>query len=652
MANAPPSLLKLSHVRFWENQPIGSVIAECNGTDPDSNASLSYKLITTDKETDHALFSLEQNGTLKNAAIFNFESNRTNYTLLIKVTDEHNASLLQELTLTLQDQNDAPVFTSPSENSLAVQFEIPENSTHIMQLQASDEDRDTLIFEKTGGFEQGLFDLNATTGNLAFTHAPDFENPKDLTKENTYQVWVQVVDPKGEYDQKHISIRVKNVVEDMDKDGIEDHYDPDNDNDGFNDAEELAYGSDPFDPRSVANSAPTALTLSKSSILENQPVGTLVGKFTGTDPDNSSTLAYTLSKGPGDNHNSFFTIEADNQLISQKSFDYENSEHNFSVRIQVTDEHKASFSQAFIINLLNDPSDDTSPVLDDNKTEEPVTEPKDNDDHNTTLPPNLDDNKTIAPVIDQNTSDDLNNTEPPLIDQNKTENPIGPQPPVIDGNNSGVDDNKSQTDPPVLQPETLKYHPIVQTQEVTQNEKGIYVFKGRILTNAGVKLEEFGIEISDSFSFQTYKSYIAEPYGNTFHIKITDLAFGTTYYYRAFARNKIGESHGAPKRLKIPALPQPDAWWTSMRDAGNGWIQSPWLGTFQRFEHTDWIYHTRLGWVYTQSDVKDGIWLWMEQENWLWTQKDVWPYFWSDNTGDWLYLYPGKQTIFFNFSTK
>ena len=176
------------------------------------------------------------------------------------------------------------------------------------------------------------------------------------------------------------------VVEDMDKDGIEDHYDPDNDNDGFSDAEELAYGSDPFDPSSVANSAPTALTLSKSSILENQPVGTLVGKLTGTDPDNSSTLAYTLTQGPGDSHNSFFTIEADNQLISQKSFDYENSEHNFSLRIQVTDEHKASFSQSFIISLLNDPGDDSSPIHDDNKTEEPVTEPKDKDDHNTTLP--------------------------------------------------------------------------------------------------------------------------------------------------------------------------------------------------------------------------------------------------------------------------
>ena len=47
-----------------------------------------------------------------------------------------------------------------------------------------------------------------------------------------------------------------NIVEDFDQDGIEDHYDPDDDNDGFSDAEELTYGSDPLDSKSVANKFP------------------------------------------------------------------------------------------------------------------------------------------------------------------------------------------------------------------------------------------------------------------------------------------------------------------------------------------------------------------------------------------------------------
>ena len=58
----------------------------------------------------------------------------------------------------------------------------------------------------------------------------------------------------------------------------------------------------------------------------------------------------------------------------------------------------------------------------------------------------------------------------------------------------------------------------------------------------------------------------------------------------------------SPRRLKIPALLQPNAWWAKMRDAGNGWIQSPWFGTFQRFEQTEWIYHTQLGWIYAPAE--------------------------------------------------
>ena len=51
------------------------------------------------------------------------------------------------------------------------------------------------------------------------------------------------------------------MVEDLDGDGTEDHYDDDIDGDGFTNAEELAYGSDPLDPNSVANAAPNSLDL-------------------------------------------------------------------------------------------------------------------------------------------------------------------------------------------------------------------------------------------------------------------------------------------------------------------------------------------------------------------------------------------------------
>ena len=61
---------------------------------------------------------------------------------------------------------------------------------------------------------------------------------------------------------------MSNVIEDFDPDGTEDHYDTDDDNDGFSDAEEIAYGSNPRDTNSVANAAPNS-QLNGASILEN-----------------------------------------------------------------------------------------------------------------------------------------------------------------------------------------------------------------------------------------------------------------------------------------------------------------------------------------------------------------------------------------------
>ena len=63
------------------------------------------------------------------------------------------------------------------------------------------------------------------------------------------------------------------MVEDFDLDGIEDAYDPDDDNDGFSDLDELAYGSDPFDDKSVANASPYAIELNNSLVLETLPIG-------------------------------------------------------------------------------------------------------------------------------------------------------------------------------------------------------------------------------------------------------------------------------------------------------------------------------------------------------------------------------------------
>jgi len=78
-------------------------------------------------------------------------------------------------------------------------------------------------------------------------------------------------------------VTLQNVVEDLDQDGTEDHYDDDIDGDGLTNADELAYNSDPRDKDSK-NRPPSDINASNLAIAENSPVGSVIGKFTVIPP--------------------------------------------------------------------------------------------------------------------------------------------------------------------------------------------------------------------------------------------------------------------------------------------------------------------------------------------------------------------------------
>ena len=73
---------------------------------------------------------------------------------------------------------------------------------------------------------------------------------------------------------------------------MQDHLDTDDDNDGFLDEFEIAYGSNPKDKNSISNAAPVDLrTTGSFSIEENAPAGTSVGYLRGIDPDQNAESA-------------------------------------------------------------------------------------------------------------------------------------------------------------------------------------------------------------------------------------------------------------------------------------------------------------------------------------------------------------------------
>eukprot|EP00903_Cladosiphon_okamuranus_P021213 g19486.t1 len=90
---------------------------------------------------------------------------------------------------------------------------IDENTAFVIDLNANDADGDTLTYEIIGGKDADKFQIDASTGELTFKEAPDYENPTDYGQDNVYDVQVRVTDGKGGEDTTCLSICVEDVQE-------------------------------------------------------------------------------------------------------------------------------------------------------------------------------------------------------------------------------------------------------------------------------------------------------------------------------------------------------------------------------------------------------------------------------------------------------
>jgi Ca2+-binding RTX toxin-like protein len=97
-------------------------------------------------------------------------------------------------TINVLPANNAPVITSDGGGDTAV-VAVLENTTAVTTVTATDPDAGTTFaFSIAGGADASQFTINATTGELSFIHAPNFEAPTDAGSNNVYDVNVQVSD--------------------------------------------------------------------------------------------------------------------------------------------------------------------------------------------------------------------------------------------------------------------------------------------------------------------------------------------------------------------------------------------------------------------------------------------------------------------------
>ena len=169
---------------------------------------------------------------------------------------------------------------------------------------------------------------------------------------------------------------------------------PGNTNQGYSDSFIAAF--DANGNVLASNQAPTDLTISNSNFAENQPINTVIGNFTTTDPDTANTFTYSLIAGTGATDNAFFTIVG-NQLLTNASFDFE-TKNSYSVRLRTTDQGSLSFEKQFTININNLDNIITGTVNNENFTTTPekdIIDAQGGNDNITSTFANLQQNDTL-----------------------------------------------------------------------------------------------------------------------------------------------------------------------------------------------------------------------------------------------------------------
>jgi hypothetical protein len=97
------------------------------------------------------------------------------------------------------------------------------------------------------------------------------------------------------------------------------------------------------------NEGPTGLTISSSTVPENNEVGVTVGRFQGLDPDRGDQLSYSLVTGQGSADNALFTIEG-NELKAAEVLS-SRGKRTYSIRVRVTDAGGLSYEKVLTIRV-------------------------------------------------------------------------------------------------------------------------------------------------------------------------------------------------------------------------------------------------------------------------------------------------------------
>lgn len=308
-----PTLILISDSTIYENRPLNTLIGNLSSVNQD-NVTHSYTFSNVPgNDNDRFLISGNQ---LRSNFAFDFEA-RSVYAVYITSTAAPGAAVTQLIQISVRDTNDMPTDIALSGNSIT---ENRPAGSFIGRLSTTDPDTwDSHSYQLVSG--------TGATGNSSFTISNDSLYAASMLNfelQNTFSIRVQTTDLGGLTFAKVFTLTVND-----------------------------------------SNDAPTGITLSTSSVRENQPVGTVVGVLNSVDADANQTHTYSLVSGTGSVNNALFSIVG-NQLRTNAIYNFEQI-NTYQIRIQTNDGNGGIYSDAFVITVLDD-NDAPSNILLSNAT--------------------------------------------------------------------------------------------------------------------------------------------------------------------------------------------------------------------------------------------------------------------------------------------
>jgi LPXTG-site transpeptidase (sortase) family protein len=316
--NEDPTDIALSNNTIDENQPANTVVGTLSATDPDAGATFTFSLSCAAAGADDASFNISSTD-LRSSASFDFETQSV-FNICIRVTDQGGLFYDENFVINANDLNEDPTDIALSNNTIDENQPV---NTVVGTLSATDPDAGaTFTFSlscATAGADDASFNISGT--DLRSSASFDFET------QNVFNICIRVTDQGGLFYDENFAINVNDLNED-----------------------------------------PTDIGLSANSIAENQPVNTVIGTLSATDPDAGATFTFSLSCATAGADDASFNISG-TDLRSSASFDFE-TQNVFNICIRVTDQGGLFYDEDFIVIATNVNEDPTDIALSNNTINE------------------------------------------------------------------------------------------------------------------------------------------------------------------------------------------------------------------------------------------------------------------------------------------